>query len=317
MKNLTDTVYISPISWGLGDLIISLPIVQAIIDKGNPTCLVIRSHLQEGLGTRLEGLHATVSEEDLPAKMASQKGTYINLREHPLQKNYWWGSPEYYEKFGDRKMNDLLAEICFDFGIAVDFNRLVPLKAERRSRFDNTVIFVPGTDGLFKCWPKDYWVHLKDELLKRGHEVLMLGEPDNSQAVKELIGSVEWLETPSLLDCLDVISNSLALVGVDTGLTHLAVHQGIPTIGLYRNRPIYWRPFPHCFKLEAEQPCAHECYALALSCRDNHLTSFVEFEPRSWLCAKSPQDRCMATISVAKATSAFDTLLFAKTKLKT
>jgi len=315
--NLAETIYISPISWGLGDLIISLPIVQSFIDKGLPTCLVIRSDLQKGLGERLVGLQGIVSEEELPSKMADQKGSYINLREHPLQKNYWWGSPEFYEKFGERKMNDLLAEICTDFKLEVNFNRLVALKSEKLPRFNNTVIFVPGTDGLFKCWPKEHWLELKDALLKRGQEVLMLGEPENSLAVKELLGSVDWIETRSLIDCLDVISNSLALVGVDTGLTHLAVHQSIPTIGLYRNRPIYWRPFSHCFKLEAEQPCADECYALALSCRDNHLTSFVEFEYRSWRCARPQEERCMATINVAKAISAFDTLLSSKIQLKT
>jgi ADP-heptose:LPS heptosyltransferase len=309
MNTLAETIYISPISWGLGDLIVSLPIVQTLIDKSLPTCLVIRSSLQEGLGTRLEGLQATVREEELPQKMANQKGTYINLREHPLQKNYWWGSPEYYDKFGDRKMNDLLREICTDFGFEVDFNRLVPLKAFKQARFSNTVLFIPGTDGAFKCWPKEYWLQLKEELIKRGHEVLMLGQPESSAAVKEMMDSVNWIETPSLLDCLDLISSSLAVVGVDTGLTHLAVHQGIPAICLYRNRPIYWRPFPHCFKLEAEKPCADECYALALSCRDNHLTSFVEFEPRSWLCARPPQERCMASIDVARALKAFDHLL--------
>ncbi|MGO9256307.1 MAG: glycosyltransferase family 9 protein [Bryobacteraceae bacterium] len=289
------SVYLAPISWGLGDLIFSLPIAQGLIDDGWATYLVIRSRLHEALAQRMAGLRGAVLEESFLSHPDRRTRIYLNPREHPLQKDWWWGSPEYYARFGDRRINDLLAEICRDLGIRVNFDRLVPLQSRNRAGLEDTVILIPGSDGVFKCWPSDHWLALARELSARGRRVLMLGQPERSEAVHALAGSIA-LESGGLTACLDAISSASAVIGVDTGLTHLAVHQGIPTICLYRSRPVYWRPYPHCFKVEARDPCADACYQAELSCRSNDVTSFVGFQPRSWRCGRAPAESCMATI---------------------
>jgi hypothetical protein len=289
------SVYVAPISWGLGDLIVSLPIAQALIDKGLPTYLVIRSSRHEGLAQRMAGLSGVVSEESFLLDPDRRNHLYLNPREHPLQKDWWWGSRDYHARFGDRKINDLLAEICADMGIRVDFDRLVPLEFRALAHLKDAVIFIPGSDGVFKCWPTEHWLEIANELSARGRRVVMLGQPERSEEVRALAGSIELLAY-GLTDSLDAISSASAVIGVDTGLMHLAVHQGIPTICLYRSRPVYWRPYAHCFKVEARDPCADVCDDLALSCRNNEVTSFVEFQPRSWTCARTPAESCMATI---------------------
>jgi len=50
-------------------------------------------------------------------------------------------------------------------------------------------------------------------------------------------------------------------VGIDTGLTHISVQQGTPTVGIYRNRPVYFRPWPHCRAVVGDR-CDDACQSL-------------------------------------------------------
>ena len=54
--------YLAPLSNGIGDLIVSLPVVQGLIDSGYETYLITRSNMQEELVDRIEGLSGSVSE---------------------------------------------------------------------------------------------------------------------------------------------------------------------------------------------------------------------------------------------------------------
>ena len=60
-------VYVAPISFGLGDLVVSLPVVQALIAQaqqvGDDTWLVARSSAQTKLAERIEGLAGWVEED--------------------------------------------------------------------------------------------------------------------------------------------------------------------------------------------------------------------------------------------------------------
>jgi hypothetical protein len=226
------SVYIAPISWGLGDLIVSLPIVQALIDEGLPTYLVVRSSRHEGLARRMAGLSGVVSEESFLLHPDLRNRLYLNPREHPLQKDWWWGSRDYYARFGDRKINDLLAEICAGMGVRVDFDRLVPLEFRALAHvalahLRDAVILIPGSDGVFKCWPAEHWLEIAKELSARGRRVVMLGQPERSEAVRALAGSIDLLDY-GLTDSLDAISGASAVIGVDTGLMHLAVLRAFP-----------------------------------------------------------------------------------------
>jgi hypothetical protein len=83
-------VYVAPISSGLGDLIVSLPVVQALIDSGEETYLVCRSARQQGFSERIRGLAGELNEEEIDLIKFKEGDRYVNLRDHPLQKNYIW-----------------------------------------------------------------------------------------------------------------------------------------------------------------------------------------------------------------------------------
>ena len=98
---------------------VSLPIVQALIAdsarKGDETWLVARSVSQARLSERVPGLAGCVDEGTLPA--VSDADRLVDLRDHPLQRDYWWGSPEFEAAVGPLDINQILDRIASDFGI--------------------------------------------------------------------------------------------------------------------------------------------------------------------------------------------------------
>jgi len=288
--------FISPISIGLGDLIVSLPAIQAIIDSGQDTYLVTRSNLQHELGPRISGLCGIIAESQFDENRLTKTDKYINMREHPLQKNVWWGSPDFDRQYRGFKINDLLEIICKDFDISADFRRLKPLPFSQNESVKDCVAFVPGSDSNYKCWPKQNWLSLAAWFKSQGVAVLMIGKPDSSKAVQELLLHLAWRPTPTLGEALDVLSNVKAVVAVDTGLMHLAVHQGIPTISLYRSHPVYQRDYLYNFSLTA-RPCDARCVETSLNYTYNEITDLKSFEYLSWECQADPDQFCMDSIS--------------------
>lgn len=288
--------FIAPVSWGLGDLIVSLPAVQALIETGGETYLVVRSAMQQGLAERIKGLSGAVQEDEFSSVLLKSGTNYINLRDHPIQTKYWWGGPEFEKDFPGFKINDILKVICRDFGIEADFERPVALDWKPRVDVQNRIVFVPGSDGEYKCWPNNYWLKLEQEFAQAGWQCLLIGQPEQSETVNSLIESnVPWVPTNTLEDALDVVSNAALVISVDTGLMHLAVQQSTRTIGLYRHDPIYFRDYSHALPLVAP-PCAKECVDKSLAGRYETVTEFTGWKPTTWACAIPEAERCMSTI---------------------
>ena len=51
-----------------------------------------------------------------------------------------------------------------------------------------------------------------------------------------------------------------AVIGIDTGLTHLAVQQGTPTVTICRAPAVYFRPWPHTAAVVGDR-CDDACIA--------------------------------------------------------
>ena len=147
-------VYVAPVSFGLGDLVVSLPAIQALIARGRrdgvETWLIARSHGQAMLADRIAGLSGWVDEESFDRN--DHDGTLVDLRDHYLQRDWWWGSAEFEQAFGALTINDILGRICADFGIPADFTRPIPLAALPRPELSSSVLLVTETDGASKQW---------------------------------------------------------------------------------------------------------------------------------------------------------------------
>jgi hypothetical protein len=272
--------YIAPISFGLGDLIVSLPAIQALITE-NPTgetWLVARAVGQAVLADRIAGLGGCVHEDAFDPDGAD--GHFFDLRDHPLQRDYWWGSPEFDRAVGPLAINEILARICADFGIPADFSHLVPLVATRaRPEVAHSVLLVSESDGT-KRWAPERWAELAGEIRAAGSDVGIVtrDEPD-----AEMSGTgIDAVRAPTPGDAVDLLTSCRAVVGIDTGLTHIAVQQGTPTVGIYRDRAVYFRPRPHTRAVVGD-PCDEACRSVERAHAYNAQVSSPEsaWQPRT------------------------------------
>jgi Glycosyltransferase family 9 (heptosyltransferase) len=291
-------VLLAPISFGLGDLVVCLPVIQALIDESqrsrDETWLVARAESQARLAPRIAGLSGWVHEASLGA--GEPGDVLIDLRDHPLQRDYWWGSPAFEERFGPLNINEILARICADLGIAANFSQPVRLNVRPRPELAESVLLVTETDGLSKVWSAQRWAALARLLDDAGVQVRQV---TRSQAQGEMaqIGVPE-VPAPTPGDAVDVLTSCRAVVGIDTGLTHIAVQQGTPTVTICRHGSVYMRPWSHCRVLRGDR-CTAECVAAEAAYAYNHRVSLQGFEPAAWLCPS--QAICLAPADVEHA----------------
>lgn len=125
-----------------------------------------------------------------------------------------------------------------EYGIAAhaqglaSLDSLFPLQAS-----DEFAVLLHATSAAEKEWPENDWVRLGIHLANLGMiSVLPFGNAAEHSRSERLAARIPGARVPPALD-LDqlaaLMSRATFVVGVDTGLTHLAVALGRPTIGLY------------------------------------------------------------------------------------
>ncbi|HEY9790831.1 MAG TPA: glycosyltransferase family 9 protein [Candidatus Obscuribacterales bacterium] len=304
-------VYIAPAAMGLGDLVVALPVVQSAIAHGEKVYLVIRLKEHLPLAQRISGLSGVILEWQLDPTRLKTNDVFYDLRDHYLQKRYWWGSRQFIQAYPGYKINDILSIICSDLGLEVDFDKLTILQYNKRSEVRNSVLFIPGSAIDAKCWSHDAWLKLADQLQSQGTAVGVIGEPENSWAVSELLtAGLHHHATPTIADALDLLSSCRAVVSVDTGLMHLAVHQSIPTVGIFRRDPVYVRNFPNFQSVITPKQCSDACYQReAQSFHHHRPLAGPHFRPANWSCQTVDGGHCLSSISAASVMEALEQVL--------
>jgi hypothetical protein len=249
--------FVAPVSFGLGDLVVSLPVVQAAVSagrrSGTETWLVVRSPSQAALAERVDGLAGTAAEADIadqPPQMV------IDLRDHPLQRDFWWGSPEFAAAHGALSINEIIGRIGADLGVVADFSAPIPLDFRRRPDAEGLVLFVSDADGAAKRWGPEHWLELAAALGRRGLGVAVVTRGQGRHTLVDRGLAQLVAATPGA--AVDVLSGCRAVIGVDTGLTHIAAQQGTPTVTLSRTPAVYFRDWPHT-RLVAGCACDPRC----------------------------------------------------------
>jgi hypothetical protein len=235
--------FIAPVSFGLGDLVVSLPVVQAAVSaerrSGGETWLVTRSPSQAALAERISGLAGTIAEGDV----AIDPTNLIDLRDHPLQRDHWWGSPEFAAAYGALSINEIIARIGADRGVVGDFSAPVPLECRDRPEAEGLVLFVADADGTAKRWAPERWVELAAAIGRRGLAVAVVTRGEAGNALVDLGLASMVAATPG--EAVDVLSACRAVVGIDTGLTHIAAQQRTPTVTICRMPAVFFRDWDH------------------------------------------------------------------------
>ncbi len=248
---------IAPVSVGLGDLVVSLPVIQAAVRTGArtgvETWLVSRSPVQTALAPRIGGLAGTVAEADLVLRPSDE---LVDLRDHPLQRDHWWGSEEFEAAYGPLSINEVVARIGADRGITSDISRPEPLEFEARADAAGLVLLITDCDGPAKRWPDERWAALATKLAQGGVAVAVLTRGDGRNA---LVGrGLAELAASTPGQVVDALSSCRAAVGVDTGPTHVAAQQGTPTVTICRSPAFYFRDWRHT-RLVAGSRCDLAC----------------------------------------------------------
>lgn len=118
-----------------------------------------------------------------------------------------------------------------DYGLDAPLPRPAWLTGERY------VVLLHATSRADKQWPMAQWIALAKKLNDRGLMVVLPWGNDTEKSVSAQIASsaVKASVPPemALSQAAALLANAAAVVGVDTGLAHLAVAFNRPTVGIY------------------------------------------------------------------------------------
>lgn len=99
------------------------------------------------------------------------------------------------------------------------------------------VVFLTATSRDDKLWPEAHWITLGEQLAAKGFKIVLpAGNPVERQRAARLAAAIPGaLAAPAmkLPELATLLGDARAVVGVDTGLSHLAVALAVPTIALY------------------------------------------------------------------------------------
>ena len=121
---------------------------------------------------------------------------------------------------------------------------LKPLPCEQT----RTVVFAHGTTRADNEWPEDHWLALADRLVSQGFRIAL---PQSNAAELELVtrmarslqGRADVWPRLALPQVMDAMAASCGVIGVDSGLSHLAVALNLPHVQIF-SQPRAWRAGP-------------------------------------------------------------------------
>ena len=110
------------------------------------------------------------------------------------------------------------------------------------------VALVHGTSRADKCWPESHWLTLGKQLLQAGHTLVLphgnAEELARSERLAKTLGQCATVWPRADLGALtDQLAACVGVIGVDSGLSHIAVALDLPHVQLY-NFDTAWRTGP-------------------------------------------------------------------------
>ncbi len=119
---------------------------------------------------------------------------------------------------------------------------------------------MPSASRDRKLWPEADWQAVLQQLVAHGCPPLLLAGNDAERARAERLAATtpgaSVLPRLSLRDTARVLAQARLMVGLDSGITHLAAALGRPTIGIYCATPVARTPITgpgHCISLGDRQ----------------------------------------------------------------
>jgi heptosyltransferase-1 len=123
---------------------------------------------------------------------------------------------------------------------ALDYGIALPAGAAPVGRAPYCVL-LHATGRAEKLWPESSWVRLGGELARRGYASILpwgnAAERARSERIARDLPEAEVPPAQGILGIAGLLAGAHAVVGVDTGLSHLAAALGCPVVALYCGTP--------------------------------------------------------------------------------
>lgn len=97
-------------------------------------------------------------------------------------------------------------------------------------------VLIPCASRPEKLWPLNNWVAIGQELKARGWQVaVMWGSADEMKLAQQIADKIDGQVPPflSVQQVADTLSLAHVVIGLDTGMSHIAAAHGRPTVGIY------------------------------------------------------------------------------------
>jgi heptosyltransferase-1 len=113
------------------------------------------------------------------------------------------------------------------------------LKVRWQGKEARRIALIHGTADRHRLWPEEDWVGLGRFLVARGHElVLPWGNAEEKARAQRLVAAIDPQHchlgpTLSVAGWAQALSQCRAVIGLDTGLTHIAAAVGVPCLGIF------------------------------------------------------------------------------------
>ena len=111
-----------------------------------------------------------------------------------------------------------------------------------------TIAFIHGTSRADKEWPIAHWVELGKRLNQAGFSIALAhgsaAEQATSETIAHQLDNAHVWPAMRLDGVVDAMAQCVGAIGVDSGLSHIAVALDLPHVQLY-NFDTAWRTAPH------------------------------------------------------------------------
>jgi len=116
------------------------------------------------------------------------------------------------------------------------------------SQAAQTIVFVHGTSRDDKLWPEAAWIEIGQRLIAQGRRIALphsgLVELERAQRIAAALGEAAIVWPAMSLDAIvDRLGGVAGVIGVDSGISHIAVALDLPHVQIY-NFPTAWRTGP-------------------------------------------------------------------------
>jgi heptosyltransferase-1 len=166
----------------------------------------------------------------------------LRIGPHPRFCGEWMG-PRIYHRFCNTegsimpvpRMRAFVADAIGQISPAKPSYGLAPAWSGGSSR---QVLLIHSTSAADKLWPEPHWIALGQKLIDGGWEPILpwgdAAERERSERLVAAMGSpADVAPRKTLSEWAVFFSQTRMVVGVDTGLTHLAAAYGVPSVAIF------------------------------------------------------------------------------------